>query len=528
MKSIRNSQSFPRLPARRGSVLIVAMLIAAIIGISLVSYLKLTTTSLKLAHRTFFADAANNLVETGLEEAVYSFNAMGSGTAVATVWSTTNGWTTNTTKVAGITIIGGGSGYASAPTVSFSGGGGSGAIATATVSGGVITAVTISNGGSGYTSAPAISFSGGSGTGASATTTNTSATRTLSTFNLDQNATGVVKIYVAGYDGNYTTPLVVAKATITPFDGGAPIVKIIEVTLKFNGPFVNGVVAKNGITWNGQPTADSWNSNPANSATGPWVPYAVSTHNANTTVANLSGTVSLGAQGSISGNLALGSAATYTGNNTITGTTTRNFSATFAMPAYPTTSSLTTYYTLTPAVSGILPRNLDRPNIPGTDDNYYYFVSGGTIGNTTIAANSKVVIVGDLTTNVTGTIIIPSTGSLKIYTDGTINGTYLNSAWAGALQLYTSTTAGTTISGNQNIMACIYAPNSPITGNGGGNSGGFYGSFVGASVRSNGHMDFHYDEALKNLSGGKPWPLNLWRELQSSGERAIYATQLNF
>jgi hypothetical protein len=528
MKPIRHSHPFSRLPAHRGSVLIVAMLIAAIIGISLVSYIKLTATSFKLAHRTFFSDAASNLVETGLEEAVYSFNAMGSGTAAATVWSSTNGWTTNTTKVAGITIVSGGSGYASAPTVLFLGGGGSGATAAATISAGAITAVTISNGGSGYTSAPTIFFAGGSGAGASATTTNTSATRTLSTFNLDQNATGVVQIYVAGYDGSYATPLAVAKATITPFDGGAPIVKIIEVALKFNGPFMNGLVAKNGITWNGHPTADSWNSNPVNSSTGPWVTYASATHNANTTVASLSGTVSLGSQGSISGNLALGSTAIYSGSNTITGTITYNFNNSLAMPTYPATSTLANYYTLAPAISGILPRNLDTTNSPGTDDTYYYFVSGGTIGNTIIAANSKVVIVGNLTTNVTGTVTIPTTGSLKIYTDGTINGTYLNSAWAGALQLFTSTTSGTTISGNQNILACIYAPNSPITGNGGGNSGAFYGSVVGATVTSNGHMDFHYDEALKSFSTGKPWTLNLWRELQSSSERAIYATQLNF
>ena len=65
----------------------------------------------------------------------------------------------------------GGSGYTSAPTVSFSGGGGSGATATATVSGGQVTSVTVTAGGSGYTSAPTVSFSGGGGSGATATAT---------------------------------------------------------------------------------------------------------------------------------------------------------------------------------------------------------------------------------------------------------------------------------------------------------------------------------------------------------------------
>lgn len=64
-----------------------------------------------------------------------------------------------------------GSGFTSAPSVIMSGGGGSGATATATVSGGRVTAITISSGGSGYTSAPAILISGGGGSGAVASAT---------------------------------------------------------------------------------------------------------------------------------------------------------------------------------------------------------------------------------------------------------------------------------------------------------------------------------------------------------------------
>ena len=60
--------------------------------------------------------------------------------------------------VASAMVTNGGSGYTSAPTVSFSGGGGSGATATASV---VFRAdeVTVTNGGSGYTSAPTVTFS---------------------------------------------------------------------------------------------------------------------------------------------------------------------------------------------------------------------------------------------------------------------------------------------------------------------------------------------------------------------------------
>lgn len=71
----------------------------------------------------------------------------------------------------GIVVTDGGSGYTSAPTVTFSGGGGSGAAATATLSGGKVTSVTITAAGTDYTSVPTVSFTGGGGSGAAATAT---------------------------------------------------------------------------------------------------------------------------------------------------------------------------------------------------------------------------------------------------------------------------------------------------------------------------------------------------------------------
>jgi FtsP/CotA-like multicopper oxidase with cupredoxin domain len=68
-----------------------------------------------------------------------------------------------------ISVVNGGSGYTSAPTISFVGGGGTGAAATATVSGGKVTYVALTNPGSGYTTAPVVTFTSGGGTGAIAT-----------------------------------------------------------------------------------------------------------------------------------------------------------------------------------------------------------------------------------------------------------------------------------------------------------------------------------------------------------------------
>src|SRR5688572_20631103 len=136
-----------RTSAERGSVLITALIFSIIIGITLMSYIRLSSNSLKLAHRTFFADAVTNLAEAGTEEAVWAFNQMGNSTNASVVASAWSGWTLSQT-VADIYLTSLGSGYTSAPTVTISGGGGSGATATATittfytVSGGVTTATT--------------------------------------------------------------------------------------------------------------------------------------------------------------------------------------------------------------------------------------------------------------------------------------------------------------------------------------------------------------------------------------------------
>ena len=87
-------------------------------------------------------------------------------------------WTINTSgtvvaitsdSVIRVTVTAGGTGYTSAPAVSFTGGGGTDATATANISSGVVTSVVITAGGSGFTSAPTVVFTGGDGSGATAT-----------------------------------------------------------------------------------------------------------------------------------------------------------------------------------------------------------------------------------------------------------------------------------------------------------------------------------------------------------------------
>ena len=73
-------------------------------------------------------------------------------------------------EVRSVTITNGGSGYTSAPTVTIAApSDGITATATATVSGGAVTAITITNGGSNYNSVPNVTFNGGGGSSAAGT-----------------------------------------------------------------------------------------------------------------------------------------------------------------------------------------------------------------------------------------------------------------------------------------------------------------------------------------------------------------------
>jgi hypothetical protein len=75
----------------------------------------------------------------------------------------------NDKGVGSVQLINGGTGYTSAPTVTFSGGGGSGATAEAVVTDGVVAEITITAKGKDYSSAPTVTIEGGGGSGATGT-----------------------------------------------------------------------------------------------------------------------------------------------------------------------------------------------------------------------------------------------------------------------------------------------------------------------------------------------------------------------
>jgi hypothetical protein len=463
-------QALPLPPARsrgfrrrRASVLVTALLLAVALGLGIVGYLALSRNALKLAQRTLFLNDASNLAEAGLEEALYCFNQMNSGVALARAWT---GWT-----------------------------------------------LTAGN-----------------------------ARRTLPPFNRDQNGVAIVKVYVRSYDGSDPDPWVISQATITPFDGGPPVVKVLQINLGKNAYFANGLVGIRGLSMRGDGLADSYNSNPNNRPRGPWSRYSPRESRGNTSVAVASGTLSATSRNRIKGDLYLGTGVTAPSIR-VEGAIHPDFNGVFPLPEYPSDGTTVTFNRkrgrgwrssgrTTGKNRGLASELPRRGDVPAADGWYYYFCDRTTIADVTIAANAKVVIVGTNTDMDSG-LVVKSGASCRIYIDGRIdltdrgrgNAAPIDSGdWAGALQIFTSTARDCTIDTTRPMYACLYAPNARVTFRGDEDlPTTIVGSFVAGSVRAEDHINFIYDEALNALHAGKIWSLSGWSEMRTSSEHSELA-----
>ena len=71
-----------------------------------------------------------------------------------------------------------------------------------------------------------------------------------------------------------------------------------------------------------------------------------------------------------------------------------------------------------------------------------------------------------------------------------------------------------TLSGNAGFTGTIYAPSADFTMNGGGTTTiDFIGASITKTARLNGHFNFHYDEALKNVGPSRGFIVTAWNEM---------------
>jgi hypothetical protein len=473
----------------RGSLLIVAMLMSAIIAISLTSYLSLTRSALTISNRALYNNAAMNLAENGLEEAMYSVNKKIEDETYS--WATDGGWTINGTAAQKIWT--------------------------------------------GYT--------------------------------FDQNATGVLRVYVANYTG---APVATARATVTLGGGSQRTVeKWVQVTLKKTSKFSNGLVAKNNITFSGNNVkVDSWNPDTSDPKDGIWdAPYSAGLKNDKGSVGSISisdavdtgngdvwgfvstagqdPTENVGPTGSILGEDSAANGYTDWDPSRVA----TDFSASFDPVTAPTKTYLGVPGT---TINGPLELPI-AGDTPDADGNYYYTASQIKMTNDTLLITGPVVLKLTHGTAIamggSDGIKISSTGTLDIYTDGDIaiagkgvcNGTDSNgdgdiddTETAGAsinFQVWGTKTSGTqniSVTGNGVFTGTIYAPQASVSITGGGSSGSVCGSVVANNITLAGTSNFHYDESLADDGTGNPFRVQAWKELTSATDRATVSSLLSF
>ncbi len=463
-------------PRDRGSLLIAAMILTLAIGISLVSFLKLGQTNLRISNRAFHANAAVNLAESGLEQAMWSIGKAVEGDAAA--WQS---WTTSGAnaqrRFSGFTYDANTTGFVRVHVNNYALGAAPEIIARATI--------TPASG------APIEKW-----------------------------------IRVTLFQRSLFANGLVAKDTLT-FSGGNAVVDSYDSRQgAYNANLGGGVFNRNDNGSAGSASVQVNSFTLSNSSI-----YG----NVSIGTSDYSG-LSVGPNGLVGD---FGTASGTVDYSRVTTDFTTNFDDAVA-PAVigntiPAIGGATTlplgghvaaadgkFYYDVPSISLSGAPSKVLSIAPGNDVVIRITAPGGTTGVSVSGNASMQVLAGS---------------SLELYaeSDVSIGGNGIaNSNDPAAFMLYStrpSGAAGTqsiSVSGNGQLSAVVYAPNADVTMNGGGSSGQVMGAVVADSITVTGGSEFHYDEALAALSTGNPFGVATWSELSTSAQRATYASLLNF
>ncbi len=474
--------------SNRGSVMLVALIFAAILAIALTSYLKLSLGAGKLANRSFYLNAAQNVADTGLERVLWALNH-------EVIYPSPTHWTTGgfnartgfTNEYQGI--------FPSSGTFY-------------TLSGGAKAQVKVWVG----------DF--------------VSATQTWR---------AVAEATVTLGDGTTLTKMAETYLQQRAWGDRGMVSR--------NGMQFNGSIRVD--SWNSHSdttsTADDvpYSAGIATAEAQIASPELIALQNADIFGYAAIGTddisgITVGATGRLGG---------FSAANGFIDTTrvTYDFTASFPDIPAPTNSGSTAGYAL-PAITNTL--LLPRTGDVSTGGVYYYYVPSAALNSSdainigsTAAAKVTIVFSGNVTMGGTSQVIINPDSSLKIYTPadfvmigstGIQNGTgttpnlpvhFTLLGTRTEAQTVTSGMQAITLRGTNYLSAVIFAPNANLVVFGGPHT---YGSLVGNRVEMGGNGEFHQDLSLTGVRTSGLWKLLKWRELVTASERAVFASHFAF
>jgi hypothetical protein len=330
-------------------------------------------------------------------------------------------------------------------------------------------------------------------------------------------------------------PRIIALASVNPPDG-APLTRMIEVTLRRRSYFASGLVAKESVTFKGTNTSvDSWDSDPDNNPATAAVPYSAEVRKdrgvvASTAVVNEAVLLN---HADVWGYVFTG------GNQPVVGSNGSIRGADTPAEVMIDERRIATDF------------NAEFPPVFAPNDGTHLLAVGATLGTAgettvwrcptlTLHGNKTLTILGHVTLiltagpgvnaiDVTGnaSIIIPAGSSLTVYVEGNVKlaGNGIGNANARPLSFLLWGTAQNPggqdiqIAGNGALKAAVYAPNADVKING---NGDVMGSVVAGRITLVGNAAFHYDESLARYGANTPFGIVKWRELATAAERELY------
>lgn len=489
--SVAQSRFPRRRRPRRGSVLITALLFAAIIAIALSSYLQLSLNSLRMANRSYYQFAALNLAELGLERALRCYNQIDSAASPAAAWADA-GWPTpaadNSIRCKFFDH--------SNP-------------------------FSLGPGAKGELKVYCSHFSPG--------TNGTPVAVAKATVLFEPNAEPLHKyMEVTLRRRSFFANGMVARNWMV-WKGGNALAD----------------------SWNSDPDNNPATAAIAyDTSAGPIRANAtVGTPNpANGSLDFGGGTIRgrvLNAGGAIGKSSGAILSSTVAGTGWDASLISNDFSASFPPVAAPNPPVLSrnAVNSTTPIA---FPSTLPRAGDVAFDGVYFYDFASTWVMKASGGATNKLTISGpvvflatahhglnviDLSGN--ASIAVAAGGSLRVFTDGNIeasgNGITNANVSPATMQIFGLNPApgGQTIRfvGNGSSCSVIYAPNATFELKG---NGSLAGAVIASTITLNGNAAFHYDEALGRASAGAPFGVTRWRELRTPQERDAYFHQLDF
>jgi len=461
---------------QRASVLIVALIFSAIIAISLVSYIRLGRSSLTISNRALYNNAAMNLAENGMEEAMYSINKMVVDSSYS--WAG-DAWTISGSaalrKWTGVQFDQNATGEVRVRVYNYNGtgsplivsrslvtlGGGSSAPVEKWVA---VQLRRTSKFANGLVAKETIRFSGNNAS--------------VDSWNSDP-------------DNNSATAAIPYSAGVRKDNGSVGSVSVA----------VDSILVQNADIWGFAATGGALPSVGSNGLVGSFGPPATPSGTMDMTRVSTDFTANFDPVPQPVGGTAIAA---------VTGPT-----------VLGTTGSTSVFSTTHIALSG-------------GSGNVLTIRGDVTLHLTNIAGTDAIDITGN------GGIVIEPGASLTIYTAGHIkiagNGVLNGGNTAASanqpinFQLWGTSTSPTTkqsidIAGNGVLSGVCYAPNGTVKING---NGDVMGSMVANDITVVGNAAFHYDESLGNFGGGNPFRVTRWNELTTAADRAFFASAMNF